>query len=233
MNYVPVLVVVGILLLFSLVVYSMILSARKDVAKKAEIALSLGFSAWNPDHNLLEQMVSVQPPDRWNDRYELKNVFRKSVPEGLMFLFDLINISGDEGGQTETQLVAVISPELNLPHFALFPQADVQGWAAGVANRVMKMAIGHSAALLEFSENPDFQKKYLLATWESETARRFFDPQVLAGMAQTRLLNVYARGNLFILSSLDPSLKSLDQRMIADRIDKAVQVFHILQQRVR
>ena len=52
-------------------------------------------------------------------------------------------------------------------------------------------------------------------------------------MAQTRLLNVYARGNLFILSSLDPSLKSLDQGMIADRIDKAVLVFHILQQGVR
>ena len=52
-------------------------------------------------------------------------------------------------------------------------------------------------------------------------------------MVQTHLLNVYARANLFILSNLDPSLKSLDQRMIADRIDKAVQVFHILQQRVR
>ncbi len=229
MNPSPILIVAAILLLFILVVYFMITSARKEKAAKAQLAFALGFSSCAPDPALLEQILSLYP-NRQLSQCRFDNLFRKPFPDGDIYLFDLTDTSGNDSTQVEDQAVAVLSPHLDLPPLMIYPLADIQGWAANLANRVMRFVAGKIGSPVEFPEVPEFQKKYLLSSWDPESARQFFEPQMLRQLAQTSLLSIEARGNLFILSSLDPAHRKLDQQVLSSRVNQALEIYTILQQ---
>lgn len=229
MNPLPILIVSAILLLFVLVVYGMITSARKETAAKAQMAAMLGFSPCSPDPALLAQFLSLYP-NRQLAHSEFKNVFRKVFPDGEIYLFDLTDTSGSESTRVENQAVAVLSPRLDLPPFMIYPLAGVQGWAAGLANRVMRFVAGKIGTPVEFPEVPEFQSRYLLSSWDPVSARQFFEPQMIRQLAQTSLLSIDGSGSLFILASFDPTMRKLDQQSLSNRVNQALEVFSILQQ---
>jgi hypothetical protein len=229
MDRLSVLVLVAILLLFGLIVYWMVLSARKEVARKPHMAAALGFApAAAADPALLDQILSVSPRRDHAGRFELRNVYRKPFVDGELVIFDLVNTGGEEENQVENQTVAVISPELDMPHVMIFPQADTEGWATGLANRVMRAVVARSGDLLEFPGSPEFGSRYLLASDEPGAARQFFTPDVLRELAQTRYLTISAARGVFTLSSFDLSRKAFDQQSMSARVDQALRVFRIL-----
>ena len=230
MDQLKLLTVLCVLVFFGFIVYLMISHEKKELAKKVQIALALGFSKVEPDQALLDQITRAYPHPKTNVRYELKNVFRKIIADGEVVIFDLNNTASEEDGQVENQAVAIISPRLNLPHFVIHPLADTEGWATNLANRVMRMAVARSGVLVEFPESADFHKKYLLTSLDPSAAQHFFEPQMLHHLAQTHLLNINANENIFTLTSIDPTRKSFDQQSMADRINQAMQIFQILQQ---
>lgn len=230
MEQIAALVVLGMIVIFGFLVYRMVIASRKEIERKAQKISSLGFSAVEPGQDLLDRILSVYPEREKTPRYVVKNVYRKVMLDGEMVVFDLIDTGGDEDSYLENQAVAVISPELDLPQFALHPQVDMPGWASQMANRLMREVVGRYGELVEFPESPDFQKKYLLTSVEPERIRSFFQPQLLNQLAQTGLLGIRARGNVFTLSSFDPAQNSANEQAMAQRMDQAMHVFMILRQ---
>lgn len=230
MEQISALIALGMIVIFGFLVYRMVISSNREKEHKAQKAYLLGFSADEPSQDLLDWIFSVYPEQENTTRYVIKNVYRKVMLNGEMVIFDLIDTGGDEDSYLENQAVAVISPELDLPKFVLHPQVDMPGWASQMANRLMRKVVGRYGELVEFPESPDFQKKYLLTSDEPERIRSFFQPQLLNQLAQTSLLGIRARGNVFTLSSLDPTQNSANEQAIIQRIDQAMQVFLILRQ---
>jgi len=138
MDLTAVLFLVGFLFVFSWMFYMLFQSNRKEKETKQQVAQSLGFSPIEPDTNLTEKICNLYRRTWTNKSYELRHVARRVIPEGEMFLFDLLDASTEDYSPIERQAVAVISPALNFPPFTLFPRASQQYALSNLANRMVE-----------------------------------------------------------------------------------------------
>jgi hypothetical protein len=221
--------VLGILLLFAGLIYWMIASNRRDKDKKRQVAQSLGFTPIEPDALLTMCISQLYQRGEKTQTYELRNVFRKVLPDGEMILFDLVDTSGDEDSYSEQQAVAVISHYLNLPHFMIFPKADTDGMVTNLANKVLEWVISKVGAPLEFPEVPEFQERYLLTSTEEDSVRSFLNESILRRLAQTRLLVIHTGGDVFTLSHFDTTRKTFSRETLSERVKQAMDIYVIFQ----
>ena len=123
--------VFGVLGIFVLIGLFMIRSERKDREAKLQINRSLGFASIDPDPEVVRKISHLYRNIRLNRdasegiEFELRNVFHKRMADGEMYTFDLVDTSGEEDSHIEKQAVAVVSPQMNLPQFVIFPKMDI------------------------------------------------------------------------------------------------------------
>jgi hypothetical protein len=144
-----------------------------------------------------------------------------------MFLFDLIDTSGGESSCTENQAVAVVSPHLDLPAFAIFPRADIDGPLPKLADRVLGWVVSRCGTPIEFPQVLEFGKRYFVSSRDPEAVQRFLDDGKLRCLASTRLLGIHAGGDIFTLSHIDMLAKSTTQETMENRVEQARRVFSI------
>jgi hypothetical protein len=229
MQYLGIVIVLCLLAIFVYVVYMMATSARKTKELKHELAASLGFTAVDPSEELLYWISSAYPKYKASRQFELKNVSRKSHPDGTIFLFDLIDTAGEDDSYLAEQAVAAISPSLQLPNFFIFPKADSEGWLTDLANKTLLWMVGRIGNPLDFTDFPEFSRRYLVSASDPEAARSFLRPHILNQLASTRFLSIAANENVFILSSIDWHRKPLDRQILSERINRALQFFTLFQ----
>jgi hypothetical protein len=218
---------------FGLIVYLMVRSERKAKVSKLQISQSLGFTPIDPDPDLLRKMNHLNENIRANlkipadGKFELQNVSRKRLADGEMFIFDLINTSGDSDSYSEKRAVAIISPSLNLPHFMIFPRAVIDGSIADLANKFLDWLMAKVGNPVEFPEYPDFEGRYLVSSLDPEATRLFLDSSKLRRLANTKHYGIHAGGDMFTLSSLHMSTGTLSLEMMSERVSQAMGVFNI------
>lgn len=223
------LIIIAFLLIFVATLAWIITANRKAQAQLQETAHTLGFQPIEPSPELVAQITGVYRRHRPQVEYRLKNVYQRRMPDGDMFLFDLVDASGEDGNRNEQQSLAVVSPDLKLPHFLLFPRAELAGLAGSLANRLLEWAASQAGEPLEFPDAPGFGERYLLASLEPEQARSFFHPSLLQQLAQTRQGAVQAWGQVFIYSQIAFSRQPTGQESLSQRVNEARNILRILQ----
>jgi hypothetical protein len=228
---IPVLVI-GVI---ALVGMAIVRSARAERKRRSEIALTLGFTPVEPtpDFNAMvnalygKLRVGRQPGD--GAQYHLSNVFGRHSADAEMFLFDLKDKSGDDASRTERQAVLIVSPHLDMPAFVIFPRADVDGVLSKLGNRLLEWVISRWGDPVEFPDAPDFERRYIVTAPEPDAARRFLDEDRLGRLAETRLLNIHAWGNMFTLARIDFAAKADTVETASERVDLARSLFEAFQ----
>ena len=233
---VELLVVLGILLLFGLLVVYIIYSERKGRAAKIELSRSLGFSPIDPEPELIQKIVWLYQNLRKNghppadDQFQLQNVACKRLPDYDLFIFDLLNRSGDEDSYTEDGALAVVSPHLKLPTFMVFPKADIDGKLSLMGNKFLTWIFTKVGNPIGFPECPEFERRYLVSSPDPAGTRLFLNESRLHQMAKTRLMSIQAGGDLFTVSRVDQFTKPVndnDKETMSTRIQLARDVFLI------
>ncbi len=225
-------VVLFILLLGGSVIALMIRSERRDRENKLRVAQSLGFSPADPTPELVRRMtqlyhsirVSRHHPD--GDTYELEAVSKRRLPDGDIFIFDLINNSGAESSHTEKQAVAIVSALLNLPVFMVFPKADIDGVVPQMGNKFLGWVFSKIGHPIEFPQAPEFARRYLVSSPDPDGTRQFLNEDRLHRLAQTRLININAGGDMFTVASIGIE-KPVTQELMRERVDQAMEVLSI------
>ncbi|MBM3129429.1 MAG: preprotein translocase subunit YajC [Chloroflexi bacterium] len=230
-------IVLFIVALFGVIVFWMIRSQRKEQETKSRISQALGFTPLQPTPELLRKIARLYHAvrtDRKNpdaDKYQLENVAAKRMPDCDLFIFDLVDTSGDETSYPEQQAVAVVSPHLNLPAFIIFPKADIESSVTHLGNRFLGWVIGRLGNVVEFPQVPGFGNKYLVSSPDPEGTRAFLDDAKLHHLATTRLLNVHACGDIFALSRMEIGAKSLTEEIMRERVALALKLFWVWQKK--
>ncbi len=139
MDFTAILFVFGFLLLFGWMIYMSVQSSRKEKETKKQAIQSLGFSSFDADESLAEKISNLYQRPWSKNNYQLRNVSRRLIPGGEIFLFDLVDTSGEDDSWMERQAVAIISSSLNLPPFAFFFQNPIKNtpsavWPTGLWN---------------------------------------------------------------------------------------------------
>ena len=221
--------VLGALLLIGAAVYWLIASARREGERRRQAAQQLGFTPIEPDPALTEKISRISQRGGKQSVFRLRNVFRKNLLDGEMYLFDLDEVSAEESGAPQQQLVAIVSRYLNLPPFTIFPKVDQEGLAADLANRMLAWAISQVEGPVDFPEYPGFQERYLLSSPDPDAARAYFDEHILRQLAQTRLYLLRGGGDAFVFSQVDLTGKAPTSETLSRRVDLALDLFRILQ----
>jgi hypothetical protein len=224
------LVLVGFLVFFGWILYFAIQSSRKDVERKQQISQSLSFSPVEADPKLTGEISELYRRPGSQTKYELRNVSRRMIPDGEMYLFDLVDTSGDDDNWTERQSVAIVSPYLKIPPFNLFPKADQKYALSGLANKVLEWGMSFVGTPLDFPEYPEFDARYIVTSNEStDWVRGFFDQSLAQYFSRTQMFMLHASGNIFTFSEMGTNFDTSDQGVMSQRVNRALDIFRLLQ----
>ena len=224
------LVLLGFLLFFGGMIYFTIQSSRKDVEIKQQTAQSLSFSPIQADPKLTGEIAKLYRRPRSHANYEIRNVSRRVIPDGEMYLFDLVDTSGEDDSWLERQAVAIVSPYLNMPPFVLFPKTDQKYMLSGLVNKVLEWGMSFVGTPVEFSDYPEFNARYILASEEStDWIRGFFDQDMAQYFSRTQMFTLHAAGNIFTFSEMGTNFDTRDQGIMSQRVNHALDIFRLLQ----
>jgi hypothetical protein len=200
------------------------------VEKKQQIAQSLSFSPIEADPKLTGEIAELYRRPGSQTKYELRNVSRRVIPDGEIFLFDLVDTSGEDDNWAERQSVAIVSPYLKMPPFTLFPKADQKYALSGLANKVLEWGMSFVGTPLDFSEYPEFDARYIVTSNEStDWVRGFFDQSLAQYFSHTQMFTLHAAGNIFTFSEMGANFDTNDQSVMSQRVNHALDIFRLLQ----
>lgn len=230
MDTIPLLIVLGFLAVFALIVYMAINTSRSDRENKRRLAQALGFTPVEPDQPLTEKIDRLYRIGTRGKNFQLQQVFRRRLPDGDVYLLDVIEQSGDDNSIFDQQAVAVVSSCLDLPAFTIYPKVDAEKYKLGTfANNIIRWASNFLGEPVDFPEYSEFDKKYIVSSPDPEPVRRYFDAILAQTLAQMNMIHVHADGDAFVFSPINTQLKKLDQNILSERINQGLNLFRILQ----
>lgn len=229
MEILTILALLLILLVFVGMVIFSITATRRAKEAKAQMAQTLGMTPIpQPDSALVEQITALYRTSWEQFKADLLNVSRRSLPDGELFLFDLLDTGGDSTSITESQGVAIRSNTLRLPPFQLYPKVDTSKYAlGGLANKIVEWGVSKIGTPVNFPEYPAFQARYAVTSTDPEAARRFFDEEKARYFARTENYALRANGNLFAFAEIEPGFKQNDPAHMTRRINRALEIYRL------
>jgi hypothetical protein len=227
---VTLLVVFLILLVFvGLIVFS-ITNARQQKQARLQMVQTLGLTPVEPDETLRMQISALYQTPGNKPRHSPHNVTRRLLPDGELFVFDLVDRDGESDSWLERQAVAIRSDTLQLPPFEMFPKINAEKYALGaLANAIIEWGASNVGTPVQFPNFPDFQARYTVTSTDPEAVRRFFDDEKARFFARTEFYGLRAGGNLITFAEMDPSVKVTDPAHITRRVNRALEIYHLFQ----
>ncbi len=225
------LAVLFIVLVFVGMLWFTVTASRKEKEAKAQMARMLGATPVpQPDAALVEKIDALYRTPWAASRYVLRNVSRRTLPDGEMFLFDLVDNSGDGDSITENQAVAIRSTTLRLPPFQFYPKLDTSKYALGkLANTIVEWGASKVGAPVNFPEYPAFQARYSVTSSDPQAVTQFFDERLARYFAGTEYYSLHAGGDLFVFAEVEPGFNAKDQSHLSRRINRALEIYRLFQ----
>ena len=230
MNISGAVIVVFFLVIIGAFIFIVVQSSRKDVEAKRQTARAMGFTPISADTVLSDKISALYQNKNILNKYALRNVSQKRTPDGDMYLFDLINTSGEDDSSTENQAVAIVSPHLNLPPFTLFPKSDEKYKLSGLTNKILEW--GTSLLLgdpVPFPEFPAFSSRYIITSNQPDLVRSFIDENIARYFSKTQMYSLHASGNVFTFSEMEPRFNASDPNSMNQRVNRAAEIFRVFQ----
>jgi len=220
---------IGFLVVFGLIVYMAMQSNRKEKETKQQIAQSLGFSPFEADGDLTEKISSLYQRPWSKNSYRLQQVSRRLISDGEMYLFDLVDTSGDDESWVERQAVAIISPSLSLPPFAFYPKADQKYALSWLANQIVEWGLSKIGEPVAFPQFPALTERYVITSQDVEGLRSFVDEPLARFFSQTEMSMLHAAGDVFTFAEMNPNFNTGDLESMTRRINRALEILRALQ----
>lgn len=226
--------ITGAVLLVGWVVFAAIRAEQQKRRDLLEAARNLGFTPAASDPGLAARLTelyvhtpskskhSAKPP------YKLQNVFKKRMSEGDVFIFDLVDTSGDDSSQTEKHAVAIVSPRLDLPRFVMLPRIGGSSALAPVANKVLAWVARNYGSPVDFPHAPEFAQHFMVCSVDPEATRRFLSGDRLRRLAEMRNVGMHAGGHMFTVTHYAMSTREPVRQKLRERVDDAMRILSSL-----
>ncbi|MBL8795545.1 MAG: hypothetical protein JNM56_16690 [Planctomycetia bacterium] len=231
MNPTTVVIVLGVLVAgLGLLIYVIVRSSRQAAERRQQLQ-EMGFEPLETDDELTNRISALyRRVDPTTGRFELRDVARRALPDGEMYILDVLEHSREDHVWQAKQTVAVSSSRLNLPHFVLTPKSDMNNWAAALADRVIGWAATAYGPAVTFPDAPQFEQRYNVNSTAPDEARRFLTGDLLQHLADTRYTCMHARGSVFTLTEMgtQPSTRYPTPEQLRERVERATTIHSLL-----
>jgi len=209
---------------------------RKKTAKPEYVGMQeMGFSEVGlPDATLRRNVIQLHHKYE-GQKLTLQDIFRIDH-EGLPFyLFDIQDEAGKVPVLITQDMVALISPRLNLPRLVVISRPNASGGLGAVADRFMLSIADwekneQGLKFVSFEEDPDFNRRFLFFTTEPERVKEFIMGnlrQFLENLPQRFSIDLFADTFTIVQNSPDRSVPRKERILLT--LSKAVELNRLLQ----
>jgi len=178
--------VLGFVILIVVLVWMTSTRGRVRPARE-ETLFQLGYGLADPPPPQLVEQITAMRRHTTAGAIELRRVYYRPISGARLYLFDLHlgGTSSDPGTQ-----LAVHSPTLDLPRFALTPMPGVLksgGMMASLLDRAMDAAAAHTGMTeLDFADDPEFDETYVTFAEDEAAVRALLDSSMRAALLQSQ-----------------------------------------------
>jgi len=203
MNQYAVLFILLIVLVVGVSIYWLYARDKKRSLQKQNLALELGFQLVKDiDPGLTSRIVQFHQKSK-SQNLRVRNVFTRAQSDCTLYLFDLLDYSGDSVTYLVDGAIAVLSPSLHLPRFSIYPRigdrSRVSGWADALLE---KMALSRMDRIV-LGTNPYFEANYYLFGGNEQEVREFLTDDNLSYFSEYKFWQIEAGGDLFTFANLE------------------------------
>lgn len=188
-------------------------------------ASELGLSVQPDGDSTLQEELSSFPLFNIGRSREMRNLMVADTPEVSLLIFDYKYIPlSDEAGRDRWQtVVAVRSPELQIPTFHLYPE--------GFFSKIGSALGGQD---INFDDHPEFSKAFILKSEAEKETREFFDETLLDFFAQHPDISCEARPGTILYFRSRKRIDRIEPTATALRklTDEGLHAFHAVRDRV-
>lgn len=197
---------------------------RRKNSDRENFLSRLGFTRLEAAPELLSRLDQIYRRNP-KQNFELPAAFRKQTAQGMFYIFDLVETSGDENSYLGSGSVAVITPDLRLPRFLisgrmLFP-GKAAGWMVGAAEKVIGWAAAQGGyTRLNLDEFPEIDQKLMVLAEDEFTAHDFLTRERLARLSWLanieRPSEVNCAGDCFVIKrSTTPARPKMESELLS------------------
>lgn len=169
-EYIFLLIILGAAILAVILFFAINRQRMQQINRLKNIA-SLGFVRADQEVERISDLVSEFKRNSDSAQVEVKNLFYKVVPDGKIYLLDVVDHS--EGEQTPFGEMAVLiqSKQLSLPRFSIYPKLMVDGMLGNLVAVFLERLYAKLGQKIEDWHDPEFERNYVVIG-ENETAIR-------------------------------------------------------------
>lgn len=172
---------------------------RRNKTRNAGEAVNMGYVALQPVPGLISRIYMVYGSPKV-DRFELQNAFYKRIPEGDLYLFDIVTQYTDKyqeaGSSHAPRVFALVAPGLSLPQFSVFPHVAVGGMVGQVFNQLFSQAISADQPPIPFGTSIGFANRYQVAGMDEFAIGQVLTPDKLERISRYENLVIKAGGDV-------------------------------------
>jgi hypothetical protein len=175
-----ILVVLGFILFFGWMIVWMSRSTKQQKQERADMAAMLGFQpVLKTEYVKLKSRLAHINPKHGSNSKELRDVFVKHLPEGDLYLYDLLDNSGDSSNVIQNRALALVVTGKQFPRFVISARLSMPGMLAQLANKVIVWAVGYQMTIFDFPEVPDFNEHFVVAGEEELAVKNLLNSSIL------------------------------------------------------
>jgi len=230
-----------VIVLVIVVFASMMLFSVRKTAKETQQAVSeLGFTPVQDTTALAQRIFPLYHRSWMGNDFRLEEAYRKVTPDAEVYLFSLLDMSGDDSSITEKRAVAILSQYLKLPFFSITPKIHESmhpsvksGAGLGeLGNKLMEWAVAKTGTIVNLPEFPEFHARYTLIPEEDPARLRgFFERGAARYLSQTHSLALRCNGDLFTFSEINAPRRANEKEDIQARVSHALEIARALEGR--
>jgi hypothetical protein len=157
------------ILIFAGILFLMIRASRKSLEEKTRRAKKLGFEPLAETPPDLLYRVEDLFKSREKQTLEIRDVFQRRELDRTLYIFDLVDTSGDDDSWLGSEMIGIISQDLALPRFSLttIPSFERDRGLGklmdGLLDKVLNFAAKHQNMVrIEFPEKPGFDGRFVV-----------------------------------------------------------------------
>jgi hypothetical protein len=202
MNLIEISLLLVVPAIFALIVIVMIRSERKRRTGKMRRIEHLGFKPISQIPSAIQERVNWLHKHRASQELEIRNLATLERRDYTLFLLDLYDTGGDETSLLQDDLILLISSQLSLPRFTLFPRISQTGILADWANRALQALISRQGDQIIELRDQSFNQSFMLIGDDRAQIAALFDRIRFSSIQEDRYVSVEAGGDAFTYGHL-------------------------------
>ena len=172
---------ISIFLIGGFVTFLFFLINKQKIQKIKQLKMlsMLGFVRADRDLDLIIEIISGLNRKNDSSAIRVENIFLKNFPDGKIYLLDIIDRSDRSELGFGEMAVLLVSNEMNLPRFSIYPKLALKGRFGELTNTLLETIYSKIGNVMGEWGDERFEERYVVISDQEDDVRQILSTPVL------------------------------------------------------